>query len=109
MNPNGGWTGPDVAITALPGKDHSQHNQFGGTWFPHFSVRSKQYRYTLCASGEEELYDHQADPNEWRNLADDPARQEIKGELRRKLLRLTGIETGTHPAAGNTRTAARGS
>ena len=35
---------------------------------PHFSVRSRRYRYTLCGNGEEELYDHQRDPHEWTNL-----------------------------------------
>jgi arylsulfatase A-like enzyme len=87
-NPKGGWTGPDVAITALPGKDHSQHNRHGGTWFPHFSVRSKQYRYTLCANGEEELYDFNADPLEWRNLANDPAYAESKAALKAQLIGL---------------------
>jgi arylsulfatase A-like enzyme len=88
MNPQGGWTGPDVAITALPGKDHSQHRRHGGTWFPHFSVRSKQYRYTLCANGEEELYDYSLDPLEWNNLASDPTYAKIKADLKTELIAL---------------------
>ncbi|QDV40738.1 Choline-sulfatase [Stieleria neptunia] len=88
MSPDGDWDGPDVAITALPGKDHSQHERHGGTWFPHFSVRSKQYRYTLCASGEEELYDFDADPREWTNLANDPAYAAIKASLKDQLIAL---------------------
>ena len=88
MNPQGGWTGPDVAITALPGKDHSQHGRHGGTWFPHFSVRSKQYRYTLCANGEEELYDYNVDPLEWDNLAADPAYAKTKASLKSQLIAL---------------------
>jgi arylsulfatase A-like enzyme len=87
-NPEGGWTGPDVAITALPGKDHSQHNRHQGTWFPHFSVRSKQFRYTLCANGEEELYDYEADPLEWKNLANDPAYTGSKTTLKAQLIEL---------------------
>ena len=35
-------------------------------------LRSPRWRYIRYADGSEELYDHQADPNEWRNLADDP-------------------------------------
>ncbi|PAY20866.1 hypothetical protein CKO51_03760 [Rhodopirellula sp. SM50] len=88
MSPEDDWDGPDVAITALPGKDHSQHERHGGTWFPHFSVRSKQYRYTLCSSGEEELYDFDADPREWKNLADDPAYAAIKASLKDQLIAL---------------------
>lgn len=87
-DPVGDWSGPEVAITALPGKDHSQHTQFGGTWFPHFSVRSENYRYTLCSNGEEELYNYGADPLEWRNLAGDPAYASIKAELKHKLIEL---------------------
>ncbi|MDV6029869.1 MAG: DUF1080 domain-containing protein [Phycisphaera sp. RhM] len=55
---------------------------------PHFSVRSKQYRYTLCSSGEEELYDFDADPREWNNLADDPAYTAIKAKLKKQLIAL---------------------
>ena len=35
-------------------------------------LRSPRWRYILYADGSEELYDHQVDPNEWHNLADDP-------------------------------------
>lgn len=40
---------------------------------PHFSVCSSQYRYTRCANGEEELYDHNQDPHEWTNVATNQA------------------------------------
>ena len=32
-------------------------------------VRSSRWRFIRYADGSEELYDMQADPNEWRNLA----------------------------------------
>lgn len=35
------------------------------------AVRSDRWRYIRYADGSEELYDHDADPNEWRNLADE--------------------------------------
>ena len=89
MNPESGrWTGPDAAITALPGKDHMHLNQHDGTWYPHFSIRTKDWRYTLCASGEEELYDFRNDPHEWHNLANDPKHTKTKSELREKLIAL---------------------
>ncbi len=32
-------------------------------------IRSQRWRYIRYADGTEELYDHQSDPNEWKNLA----------------------------------------
>ena len=52
---------------------------------PHHSVRSRRYRYTLCSNGEEELYDHKNDPNEWTNQASNPEYMETKKQLREKL------------------------
>ena len=52
------------------------------------SVRSERYRYTEWNEGKDgvELYDHQADPHEWHNLAGDPklagARAEMSALLR---------------------------
>ncbi len=37
------------------------------------TVRSEHWRYIRYADGSQELYDHRADPNEWRNVAADPA------------------------------------
>ncbi len=37
------------------------------------SLRSDDWRYTIYDDGSEELYDHRNDPNEWKNLAADPA------------------------------------
>jgi arylsulfatase A-like enzyme len=45
------------------------------------AVRSEQYRYIRYADGSEELYDHQSDPMEWKNLADDPRHASIKRDL----------------------------
>lgn len=45
------------------------------------AVRYGQWRYIRYGDGSEELYDHQADPNEWTNLAGDPACQAIKAQL----------------------------
>ncbi|MCB2213332.1 sulfatase [bacterium] len=45
------------------------------------SVRTERWRYTRYAGGDEELYDHDADTNEWANLAEDPAYDDIKAQL----------------------------
>ncbi len=51
------------------------------------AVRTPGYRYIMRASGEELLFDLEADSGEYRNVADDPAYAEVKHELRGKLLR----------------------
>ena len=53
---------------------------------PHFSVRSKRYRYTLCSDGKEELYDHQTDPNEWTNLSGNPKLKDVKDQLHEEMM-----------------------
>ena len=45
------------------------------------SLRTTRWRYLRYANGEEELYDLQADPNEWTNLANDPKYAELKDRL----------------------------
>ncbi|MEO1512221.1 MAG: sulfatase/phosphatase domain-containing protein [Planctomycetota bacterium] len=39
----------------------------------HWSIRTERYRYVRYNSGAIELYDHADDPNEWHNLAGEPA------------------------------------
>jgi len=46
------------------------------------SLRDERYRYTRYRNGEEELYDHSADPHELRNLAHDPVHALAKLRLR---------------------------
>ncbi len=49
------------------------------------SVRTDTYRYTRYEDGTEELYDHQTDPNEWSNAADNKEMNSIKQNLREYL------------------------
>ncbi len=44
-------------------------------------MRSLRYRYIRYAGGGEELYDHAADPNEWKNLAGDTAYAQVQKSL----------------------------
>ena len=84
------WNGRSVALMAV--RDDKE--------IPNFSVVSRRYRYTLCGNGEEELYDHENDPNEWTNLAGMPDYAKIKEQLRQELLgilRATRIPSGFPP------------
>lgn len=64
------------------GKDRHAVSSIGrGT----HSIISGPYRYVRYFDGSEELYDRDADPEEFRNLAGDPALSEIKRELSRHL------------------------
>lgn len=45
------------------------------------ALRTERWRYIRYANGDEELYDHDADPNEWTNLAKDPKFADTKKEL----------------------------
>jgi hypothetical protein len=58
----------------------------GGQQHHHLSVRGRRWRYTLCANGEEELYDHANDPHEWHNLANRKGHEAVKAELKDQLL-----------------------
>lgn len=42
-----------------------------------------RWRYIRYSDGSEELYDHESDPHEWTNLAEDPAFAEVIGDHRR--------------------------
>jgi arylsulfatase A-like enzyme len=45
------------------------------------AVRSECWRYIRYRDGGEELYDHETDPNEWKNLAASKEHKQIKQEL----------------------------
>lgn len=70
---------PDAPRTRPAITTHNQGNH---------SVRSERWRYIRYADGTEELYDHQTDPNEWTNLANESRYNSILAEHRRWLPRL---------------------
>ena len=45
------------------------------------AVRTRKWRYIRYADGSEELYDHDADPMEWKNLAGIPKYASVKQRL----------------------------
>ena len=45
------------------------------------AVRSDRWRYIRYHDGTEELYDHQTDPMEWKNVAGDPAHTGLKAQM----------------------------
>jgi arylsulfatase A-like enzyme len=47
------------------------------------SIRDARYRYIRYKGGEEELYDHDVDPYEWTNLANNPDFDGVKTDLAR--------------------------
>jgi arylsulfatase A-like enzyme len=49
------------------------------------AVRDKRYRYIHYNTGQEELYDHDTDPNEWYNLANTPGMQKTLVAFRNQL------------------------
>ena len=77
-NPKARWTKP--AIT-------QQVRNVGDRRVQGFSVRTERWRYTEWDGGTEgsELYDHDADPHEYRNLASDPQQARTVKQLKKLL------------------------
>ena len=86
----GRWAGPKVALTEIANADQDPKPQDIHPSRHHFAVRSRRFRYLLCNNGEEELYDHDSDPYEWKNVANDREFSTKKQALRQQLLVLTG-------------------
>ena len=90
----GKWTGPQAALTVIKADKRSPdkiHNH-------HYSIRTRRWRYTLYNSGAEELYDHDADPREWKNLARHARHADTKARLKALLFRMTGRKTAQQKA-----------
>ena len=90
-SPVGTWQGPDFALTYVSSKTGTV-DKVGATSEPqhhHAALRDRRYRYILCTNGEEEMYDHQNDPYEWRNLADSSVFSDLKNEMKKKLVDFT--------------------
>lgn len=62
--------------------DHPSVTTFGKN---NHTIRSERWRYTHYFDGGEELYDHNADPHEWKNLAADTRYAKVKKDLLARL------------------------
>jgi arylsulfatase A-like enzyme len=56
------------------------------------SIRTERWRYTRYADGGEELYDHENDEYEWKNLAKEEKFAEVKKELSKLLPKKNAAE-----------------
>ncbi len=92
-DPGHDW--PSAAITQVrrgPGPNataKAKKNQ--GDPFPGYSIRTERYRYIEWDGGSRgrQLYDHQTDPAELVNLADDPALADVVSRLHSRLAEAT--------------------
>jgi uncharacterized sulfatase len=83
-NPDAAWTRPAyTVVTRLRNQNGQSQRLFGR------SVRTERWRYAEWDEGRlgSQLYDHQRDPGEFRNLAEDPASAEVVAEMRALLRR----------------------
>ena len=65
LDPDASWR--HAAVTTFGPNNHA--------------VKTRRYRYIRYEDGAEELYDHEQDSNEWKNLAHDPAYREVKARM----------------------------
>jgi len=71
-------SGPGMAIV---------ENYAEGVWRGVRTIRRGQYKLTYIPGMEPEMFDLEQDPNEWNNVASDPAYQEIRKELEELVLK----------------------
>jgi arylsulfatase A-like enzyme len=64
---------------------HRDRPAITSAYFGNHSIRSRDWRLIVYEDGAEELYDHRNDPDEFHNLAGDPAHQAIRDQLSRWL------------------------
>jgi iduronate 2-sulfatase len=64
--------------------DRAAYTQVQRDKYPGYSVRTERWRYTEWDDGKEgvQLYDHDADPHEYKNLADDPKFAKVVDEMK---------------------------
>ena len=78
------WEGPDAALSVVYTSDKNAEIPSNH----HYSVRTKDWRYILYNTGEEELYNNANDPKEWNNLIFEKKHPKTK-EMRKILKEIT--------------------
>jgi len=87
----GTWTGPPVAVSAVNSTRKVKKDHVAPVDDQHWTARSERYRYIRYHDGSEELYDHETDPQEWKNLSRNPAYADVKKRLQTELSEVTGL------------------
>ena len=86
----GKWGGRKFAISELKDIDFTNPSSYISQGV-HYSMCSEEWRYTICADGDEELYNLKSDPKELTNLSSIPKYIETKEKLKNELLQSVGI------------------
>jgi arylsulfatase A-like enzyme len=89
---DGQWSGPEAALVAWMGPPTNEQREQpyvkAEASGQSFALVTDRYRYIRAYNGEEEVYDHSKDPNEWHNQALNPEYREILGEMRKRMERM---------------------
>ncbi len=75
-------------VPALKGKPFKGHEAVFSEWTDDMGIRcirTKNHKYAVYATGEEELYDLKNDPEELENIASRKSARKLREELRQKL------------------------
>lgn len=87
------WAGPPGAVTLVAGcYGHERTDACESDPLKqHYALRTARWRYVLYASGDEELFDHDEDPHELRNLAGDGHHEATLNQLVEMLRNSSGL------------------
>jgi arylsulfatase A-like enzyme len=78
-NPQTAWDQPAVTT-------HGRNNH---------SIRTEKWRLIRYKDGSEELYDHDEDPLEWKNLAKEPRFQSVRERLAAQLPKVNAVDAAS--------------
>ena len=82
--------------------DPSRRSPVLSSWYyGNFAVRSDRWRYIRYRDGSEELYDHESDPREHKNLANDERYRAIMSDHRKWIPEEPALPAGTTSWSGD--------